>query len=209
MPTERFEKLKEEKKRRILTAGYREFTRVPAAKVSINSIIREAGISRGSFYTYFRDKEDLLGCILEGAIGGFFEEYIRLLDQCGGDLFLTMEPLYLWLVERMREDSGSQFIKNIFSDQETVSAIVGYGDMDDSLDTPRAFQKFCRMVQAHVDTEKYSISEEQMPYLQAMILMLVVRMASVAEEHPEKTECIRNATQKELDIIKYGALRRN
>ena len=209
MPTERFQKLREEKKRRILAAGYREFARVPAARVSINSIIREAEISRGSFYTYFRDKEDLLGCILEDAISDFFEEYIRLLDQCGGDLFLTMEPLYHWLVERMSESSGSQFIKNVFSDQETVSAIVGYGDMADSGETPHAFQKFCRKVQEHVDTVKYSVSEEQMPYLQAMILMLIVRMASVSEEHPDKRDCIRYATERELDIIKYGALRRN
>ena len=49
MPTERFLKLPEEKRRRILEAAFDNFCRCPASKVSINSIIREAGISRGSF----------------------------------------------------------------------------------------------------------------------------------------------------------------
>lgn len=38
---------------------------MPFDEVSINRIIRSAGISRGSFYTYFEDKEDLLGYICE------------------------------------------------------------------------------------------------------------------------------------------------
>ncbi len=60
MATERFEKLSDDKKRRILTAAREEFARVPYEEASINQIIKNAGISRGSFYTYFEDKNDLL-----------------------------------------------------------------------------------------------------------------------------------------------------
>ena len=65
MPTERFYRLPEEKKRIIRDAAFKEFARVPIDKVSINQIIKEADISRGSFYTYFEDKWDLLGYIFE------------------------------------------------------------------------------------------------------------------------------------------------
>ena len=64
MPTQRFLKLKEEKKQAILEAAVHEFSRVPYSSASINQIIKEADISRGSFYTYFEDKDDLMRYML-------------------------------------------------------------------------------------------------------------------------------------------------
>ena len=60
MPTERFARLPAEKQESIRMAAISEFTRVPFEKVSINKIIQNADISRGSFYTYVEDKRDLL-----------------------------------------------------------------------------------------------------------------------------------------------------
>ena len=66
MPTQRFLNLKESKKNAILEAAANEFARVPYSAVSINQIIKEAEISRGSFYTYFEDKDDLMHYMLRG-----------------------------------------------------------------------------------------------------------------------------------------------
>ena len=52
MPTERFWRLPEAKRQMIREAALQEFARVPYEKVSINQIIHNADISRGSFYTY-------------------------------------------------------------------------------------------------------------------------------------------------------------
>lgn len=57
MSTERFEKLSKDKRQRILDAAREEFSRVSYEEASINQIIKNAGISRGSFYTYFEDKK--------------------------------------------------------------------------------------------------------------------------------------------------------
>lgn len=56
MPTERFNRLPDKKKEAIRIAAAKEFARVLPEEVSINRIIRDAEISRGSFYTYFEDK---------------------------------------------------------------------------------------------------------------------------------------------------------
>ena len=66
MPTQRFFNLKEEKRRAIVRAAVHEFSRVPYSVASINQIIKEADISRGSFYTYFEDKDDLLQYLVSG-----------------------------------------------------------------------------------------------------------------------------------------------
>ena len=60
MPSTTFYNLPEEKRERLMAAARAEFLRVPYEDASINRIIREAGIPRGSFYMYFTDKEDLV-----------------------------------------------------------------------------------------------------------------------------------------------------
>ena len=59
MPSPRFEKIDKEKRDRIIYVALEEFANNEYEKVSINKIIKKADISRGSFYTYFIDKEDL------------------------------------------------------------------------------------------------------------------------------------------------------
>ena len=65
MPTETFYNLPEEKRGRLVKAIYLELARVPFSEMSINRIIKEAQISRGSYYQYFRDRDDLYQFILE------------------------------------------------------------------------------------------------------------------------------------------------
>ena len=59
MPTRRFENMNPERKKEILRAARAEFSRSGLDGASLNDIIREAGISKGSFYYYFEDKIDL------------------------------------------------------------------------------------------------------------------------------------------------------
>lgn len=54
-----FERLPKEKRDRILQAARAEFLRYPYEKTSINRILAEAEIPKGSFYQYFDDKADL------------------------------------------------------------------------------------------------------------------------------------------------------
>ena len=60
-----FLNLPEEKRARILDSAVDEFVRLPYERTSINRIIENAGIPKGSFYQYFDSKDDLYGyCIL-------------------------------------------------------------------------------------------------------------------------------------------------
>lgn len=94
MPTQRFLKLKEEKKQAILEAAVHEFSRVPYSSASINQIIKEADISRGSFYTYFEDKDDLMRYMLRGFRDNCQERIFRTLKE-QGEIPLA-QPLSFW-----------------------------------------------------------------------------------------------------------------
>src|SRR5699024_2125179 len=59
MPTMTFFNLPEEKRTRLIQGAMDEFVKVPVNKASVSNIILNAGISRGSFYQYFDDINDL------------------------------------------------------------------------------------------------------------------------------------------------------
>lgn len=59
MPNKTFYNLTQKKQDRILNAAINEFSRYPFKSASINRIIKEANIPRGSFYQYFDNKKDI------------------------------------------------------------------------------------------------------------------------------------------------------
>lgn len=59
MPKKTFYNLSREKKDRILDASSHEFSSNPYDLASINNIVKNADIAKGSFYQYFDNKEDL------------------------------------------------------------------------------------------------------------------------------------------------------
>ena len=72
MPSATFFNLPEEKRQRLIEVAWDEMTAVSFDKVSINRIIQNANISRGSFYQYFADKAEKTE---EKKNGGFDNEW--------------------------------------------------------------------------------------------------------------------------------------
>jgi AcrR family transcriptional regulator len=73
VPRQRFHKLSSEKRATILTAAANAFAEHGYEKASQNRIIAEAGISKGAFYYYFDDKEDLYTTVLTSALERLIE----------------------------------------------------------------------------------------------------------------------------------------
>ncbi|MCL1905969.1 MAG: TetR/AcrR family transcriptional regulator [Clostridiales bacterium] len=65
MPSATFLRLPDTKSARIFEAAVEEFAAYRFREASINRVIKAAGISRGSFYQYFKDKEDLYTYVLQ------------------------------------------------------------------------------------------------------------------------------------------------
>ncbi|MDR2654840.1 MAG: TetR/AcrR family transcriptional regulator [Oscillospiraceae bacterium] len=65
MPTQTFLNLPEEKQGRILRAAIEEFGKRNVQQANLANIISAAGISRGSLYQYFPNKEDMYIYIFE------------------------------------------------------------------------------------------------------------------------------------------------
>ncbi len=59
MPKDTFFNLTEEKRQKIIRAAIDQFAELHYSNVTINGIVQDAGISKGSFYQYFENKDDL------------------------------------------------------------------------------------------------------------------------------------------------------
>lgn len=64
MPTETYRNLPQEKRLQVEKAAIAEFAAKPLQCASINAIVSQAGIAKGSFYQYFENINDLHGHIL-------------------------------------------------------------------------------------------------------------------------------------------------
>ena len=65
MPKSTFFNLPNDKKERIMEVAINEFAQHTYLNASINRIVENAGIAKGSFYQYFEDKKDVYKYILE------------------------------------------------------------------------------------------------------------------------------------------------
>ena len=105
MPTKRFENIDPERKKKILDAARLEFIRNGYDRASLNTIIREAGISKGSLYYYFEDKIDLYITVLKYETG-------QILNKIGGigtgeytdDFWEDIENYYKYLIRFFSEN---------------------------------------------------------------------------------------------------------
>ena len=131
MPTERFYRLPEEKRRTIRNAAFHEFARVSVEKASINQIIKEAEISRGSFYTYFEDKWDVLAYIFEESQTELKEFLYYSLETLNGDIWKTLDAFFVRVVEVCSGEERRHFIKNV----------MRHADMDDLFGEVRRHQR--------------------------------------------------------------------
>ena len=105
MPSSTFSRLPVEKQNRLLGAATKEFSQKPYSEASINQIIRDAGIPRGSFYMYFTDKEELFRYVLQG----YVDQLLQLLELCileeTGDVFAGFLRLFDYIRSQNREQS--------------------------------------------------------------------------------------------------------
>lgn len=105
MPSNTFLNLPEDKQTRLMDAASREFSAKPFNEASINKIIQEAEIPRGSFYMYFRDKEDLFRYLVHGYVDQMLMVLEEALLREQGDVFASLRSLFDYVLEKREEQS--------------------------------------------------------------------------------------------------------
>ena len=123
MPKETFYRLPDEKRETILADAEGEFLENSFEAASINRIIKEAAIPRGSFYQYFEDKKDIFLYIVsthKNEAFGFVESFIKDSD---GDVFSFMRKAIDFMISAECSEKV-EGMKRIFSQPWVFDMIV-------------------------------------------------------------------------------------
>ena len=103
MPRQRFFNMPADARSRLLDLAIREFAERGFDKASLNEILSRAGISKGAYYYYFDDKEDLFATAIESALDA-------LLGRLPIPAFETLTPAEFWpAVERCVEQWSAMY----------------------------------------------------------------------------------------------------
>ena len=99
---EQFDKISDEKRKRIIEAALIEFSSMGYNAANINVIAKNAGISIGSMYQYFESKENLFLTIIDEAYN-VIENSISHIDALKGDIFYKFDIIISYIQKYARE----------------------------------------------------------------------------------------------------------
>ena len=114
MPKQTYFNLPKDKKDRIFNAGVLEFSYHEVNEASVNTIVRIANISKGSFYQYFNDKSDFYWFIVTKITNKQIGEYSDLLKKFDGDLFQAEEQLFTKMLDLLDDNRYRNIMKNVY-----------------------------------------------------------------------------------------------
>lgn len=191
------------KRERIYQAIKTEFDRVPLDKISINSIIKEANISRGSFYQYFDDKGDLYDIFADRVMDSIKECFTNTLVKYKGDLFATMEEVMsLHFIKVSQPKAKSQMQKFVPGVSVNAKSIL------DRI-CERSITYFNELT-PNIDTRKFSFdnSPEDIRILFEMLLSISKNAIFDVLFMDIDTDKAIKIFNKKLKIVKNGCLKK-
>lgn len=198
-----FYNLPETKRERIYQAIKTEFDRVPLDKISINSIIKEANISRGSFYQYFDDKGDLYDIFADRIMDSIKECFTNTLVKYKGDLFATMEEVmsqHFTKVSQPKAKSQMQkFVPGVSVNAKSILDRI----------CERSITYFNELI-PNIDTRKFSFdnSPEDIRILFEMLMSISKNAIFDVLFMDIDTDKAIKILNKKLKIIKNGCLKK-
>lgn len=115
VPKELFFTIDPEKRSRIMEAAIHEFSSQMYDKASINQIIKEADISRGSFYQYFENKDDLyffsIKTLLQATAYRFLKQFIAAQPE---DIYAVYRALFAYNLQLISGGEYKDFFRNMY-----------------------------------------------------------------------------------------------
>lgn len=131
-----FDKLPQEKRERILRVAVEEFANNGFENTSIQQIAKKSGISVGSVYKYFENKETLFSMVVRGGLSSLEELLVSLADS-SEDILIKAETIIRALLDFSRENpalvkiycrlttsDNSDFLTGISQHIEAMSASI-------------------------------------------------------------------------------------
>lgn len=155
MPSETFFRLSDSKQERIMEAIKEEIAKAPFENFSIGSVIKSCRISRGSFYQYFSNKEDIYMYLIYGYQKQIFSHMKDTLRSNGGDFFDMLEKTFRFAVRMLCYKDSKAFRHNLFCNMRLYEMLWQKGDYaEESLQNITQLREFIDISLLRVSSEE-------------------------------------------------------
>ncbi|MEH7383494.1 TetR family transcriptional regulator [Bacillus sp. JJ1533] len=200
MPKLTFFNLPEDKKQTLLEAAKKEFSNVPLFDASISNIIKSAGISRGSFYQYFEDKEDAFFFLLGEFAKEKKESFLFMLERDEGDIFQTFIDFFELF---LKEAENLAFLKTALLNmthkiERMFDKMISEQEINDN------FKKLC----SRINISKLNVSDEvELFHALQIITSVMLRNLIHSFAHDLSREMAMKNFMTEINLLKKGLVR--
>lgn len=204
MPTQTFFNLQQEKKTKILEASKKEFSKYSFYDASINRIIKDAGIARGSFYQYFENKEDLFIYILDQYKNSMLDWMSKNLDGEKYDIFQLHLEIYNFITEDYVKGEDKNFIVTTITnmDIKLTNHLLGFL-------TPEDLNKDLHHLHHIVNIDNLTTSDPcDMLNLHQMLMTIMMNQVIIFFNNMISSEKCKEDLINKFNIIKYGVVKR-
>ncbi len=159
MPKQTFLNLPEEKQQLIREAIYKEFFSHPFQDISLNRIVKDAEISRGSIYQYFDGKEDMLLWIMQETCQHLVNEIIHCLESNRGNLLETSRYILNLIFQKHDSWMKENGYGVLFSDYHAMEALTS---MDETgCVTANGESYVVEQVRPYLDLSEYQLKDRE------------------------------------------------
>ena len=197
-----FYNLPEEKRQRVIDAIMHEFASSTTEKVSINRIVKTAGISRGSFYQYFDDKVDLVEVLTKSFIDLSIDQAYKALKDSNGDIFYTYEMMFEIISDFAKNNKQKVVLKNLLKNLRANDDLISEYLM-------HRFSGFAELIELtkhfNRDNLKYR-NEEDVEALNQILTQVLKNAIFNYFVKGNDYEGVKRSYLRKLEIIKSGAV---
>ena len=196
-----FYNLKDKKKDSILHAVSSCLRKTSYDNLSVNDIVIEADISRGSFYNYFVDKNDAIVTLVESKLKKYFDKYVEAIKDSNNDLFKGTKKLYYEIKDILEDEINITIMRNMKFFMEIISQALH------SNNHKKNIKDFADWLLANTNEGKTVLKQKsKMLNVIDMILTLIMESIFIQIQMKADHEMNVNNFDFKLDIIKNGII---
>jgi len=201
MPTSAFFNLPDDKKTKLIEAAKKEFANNLFEDASINKIIKDINMPRGSFYLYFENKEDIYNYIFTFYKNNLIKIFIDILKENNGNVFNSYIILYDFIIDNS-DSNITLLINKFFLNMNTKR-------LESSMPRKDCKKENDKLVMANINKETLNLKEDDIYVLISILMPMFFQNVAHTFGHPEQKQKIKEHYIKQLNIIRKGIEREN